>query len=287
LNFTPAGSAAEPVIEFKRLEGLNKMMAGISTADRARLPIISQQRAEVIVAGGQILEGVMRELRIERLQACTWALREGVIIDHLRELEVESLPPVPDVEDRSLRGVFVIGRRFGYEEGHALQVARLAEKIFDAVSKDHGLQRHHRTLLSAAALLHDIGFHVSHDSHHKHSHYLIQHSELTGFSEAEKAVIGNVARYHRSSFPKDKHPDFAKLGDKDRDLVWKLGAILRLADALDRSYENAVTDLKMRREKTGYSLKLKGGPSLERELQAAERKKDMFETAYNCSVRLS
>ena len=71
------------------------------------------------------------ELKIETLQPCGFALREGVIIDYLREIEAESLPPVPDVEDKRLRGVFAIGRRFGYEEKHALQVSNLAEKIFD------------------------------------------------------------------------------------------------------------------------------------------------------------
>jgi len=60
-----------------------------------------------------------------------------------------------------------------------------------------------RTLMSAAALLHDVGYHIAHESHHKHSLYLIENSELTGFSEAERAVIANIARYHRGSPPKD------------------------------------------------------------------------------------
>ncbi len=106
----------------------------MSLEERAKLPNISPQRAEVIVAGGQILEGVMRAFNIEKLQPCGYALREGVIIDYLREIESESLPPVPDVEDKKLRDVFAVGRRFGYEESHALQVADLAEKIFDALA---------------------------------------------------------------------------------------------------------------------------------------------------------
>ena len=121
LNLETAGNYSQkPEIQLKRLVALNKMIADIPLEKRVNLPVISPQRAEVIVAGGQILEGVMRALKIETLQPCSYALREGVIIDHLREVEAESLPPVPDVDDIRLRDVFAIGRRYGYEESHAL-----------------------------------------------------------------------------------------------------------------------------------------------------------------------
>lgn len=271
-------------LQFNRLVGLNQMLARLTLEERGKLSTISPQRAEVIVAGGQILEGVMRAFKISTLQPCNFALREGVIIDYLREIEAESLPPVPDVEDRNLRGVFAIGRRYGYEEKHALQVAFLAEKMFDSLALAYKLQRHQRTFLSAAAILHDIGFHVSHESHHKHSFYLIRHSELTGFSESERQIIANIARYHRGGFPRDKHSDFMGLSEKDRELVWKLGAILRLSDALDRSYESKVKDIRLTGSKQNLTLEINGNGNLESELQAIEKKKDMFEEAFGCKL---
>lgn len=75
----------KPQIELKNLAALNKMLARISLEERARLPVISPQRAEVIVAGGQILESTMRALEIEILTPCAYALREGVVIDYLRK----------------------------------------------------------------------------------------------------------------------------------------------------------------------------------------------------------
>jgi exopolyphosphatase/guanosine-5'-triphosphate,3'-diphosphate pyrophosphatase len=112
----------------------------------------------------------MRALGVNLLRTCSWALREGVLSDRLREIEAESRPPVPDIADHRLRGVHAVGRRFGYEEAHARQVARLAEEIFDQLAGSDApatLTRHHRTLLSAAALLHDVGYHIAHESHHK------------------------------------------------------------------------------------------------------------------------
>ncbi len=151
LNYENANSSNfKTEIHLKKLISLNKTLSEMTTERRAQLPNISPQRAEVIVAGGQILEGVMQTLGIETLQPCSYALREGVIIDYLREVEAESLPPVPDVEDIRLRDVFAVGRRFGYEENHALHVAALAEKIFDQLAPVFNLKRHWRTLLSAA-----------------------------------------------------------------------------------------------------------------------------------------
>ncbi len=281
------GSEFKPQVQLKKLSLLNKKLVEMTVEQRTQLPNISPQRAEVIVAGGQILEGVMRALEIETLQPCGYALREGVIIDYMREIEAESLPPVPDVEDIRLRDVFAIGRRYGYEENHALQVAALAEKIFDQLAPVYNLKRHWRTLLSAAALLHDVGYHISHEAHHKHSLYLIKHSEMTGFSESEKLMIANIARYHRKALPKEKHTDYTNLDEKNRKIVARLGAILRLADALDRGYENNIENLKIRRGKhKTVLLELTGDKNSQAEMLAVEEKKDLFENAFECKLKV-
>ncbi|HXD51009.1 MAG TPA: Ppx/GppA phosphatase family protein, partial [Burkholderiales bacterium] len=200
-------------ITLEKLARFNSRMADLNSSERRAVPGISNQRSEIVIAGGQILEGTMRALNLSVMRTCGWALREGVVIDRLRSIEAESRPPLPDVTDYRLRGVHAVGRRFGYEEMHAHQVARLAERIFDYLVRGSmtNLDRHQRTLLSAAALLHDVGYHIAHESHHKHSLYLIRHSELTGFSESERDLIANVARYHRGSEPRERHEDFAPL----------------------------------------------------------------------------
>ncbi len=266
---------------------LNVNLASLSIAERKRLAGISAQRSEIIVAGGQILEGAMRALGINALVTCDWALREGVIIDRLRELEAESRPPVSDFADPNLRGVYAVGRRFGYEEAHSLQVARLAEKIFDSLAPTENLTRHQRTLLSAAALLHDIGYHIAHEAHHKHALYLIKNSELTGFSEGERAVIANIARYHRGSSPRARHFDFAALNKADQESVLKLGAILRLADSLDRSHEARVHDLDCDLLEGVVTINLRTTTNCEKEISEADRKRGFFEQAFNCNLNLT
>lgn len=271
-------------IPLSKLSDFNSKLAKMNLAERLEIPTISAQRAEILIAGGQILEGAMRALKIKNLRPCEAALREGIVIDYLRKIEAESLPPVPDVADWRLRGVFALGRRFGYEENHSLQVANLAEKIFDALQPIYKLPRHDRTLLSAAALLHNVGYHIAHSEHHKHSLYLIKHSELTGFSESERNVIANVARYHRGSLPKDKHPDFMALREKDRQTVWRLAAILRLANALDRGYRNNVKDVRLTRKGKDLLVEILSDEDCAREIETAAQRAEMFEIAFDCRL---
>jgi exopolyphosphatase/guanosine-5'-triphosphate,3'-diphosphate pyrophosphatase len=274
-------------IALDRLARFNERVAAMSATARRAIPGISAQRAEILVAGGQILEGAMRALGINSLRSCDYALREGVIIDRLREWEAESRPPLPDVADQKLRSVHAVGRRFGYEEAHAHQVARLAEKIFDALAATHHLSRHQRTLLSAAALLHDAGYHIAHESHHKHSLYLIKHSEVTGFSEAERNVIANVARYHRGAVPRERHLDYAALGAPDRETVCRLASILRVADALDRSHDNRVEDVRCVHTDQLVHLQLRSMSHCDNEIWAAEQRADLFEQTFDCRLTFS
>ncbi len=126
---------------------------------------------------------------------------------------------------------------------HAQQDAFLAKRIFELTQPLHGLPQEYEELLEYAALLHDIGYYYGYDRHHKNAYKLIMAEDILGLDEREKAIVANVARYHRSARPKLKHKGFAALSPEDRDIVTRLGAILRFADGLDRSHTNAVEDL--------------------------------------------
>jgi exopolyphosphatase/guanosine-5'-triphosphate,3'-diphosphate pyrophosphatase len=274
------------MINLRELAQFNGSLAEMTIAERRSAARITSQRAEIIVAGGLMLEGIMRALGIKSLTTCEWALREGVIIDRLRDWEAQSRPPMPDIADQKLRGVHAVGKRFGYEEAHSHQVARLAETIFDALAESAKLTRHQRLLLSAAALLHDVGYHIAHESHHKHSLYLIENSELTGFSERERAVIANIARYHKGSLPKNHHPNYAALSGADRMTVARLAGILRLADAMDRRHDNRVKDVLCRRNRHVVHIQALSALECENEIREAERRLKLFEDAFECKVKL-
>ena len=266
------------------LAKFNAHIASISAAERKKIPGISDQRAEIIVAGGAILEQTMLALKINRIRTCEWSLREGVLLDRFAETGGTRQRNLQN--DAHLAGAEALGERFGYEAAHGKQVAMLAQQLFDQLKSLHGMKPHDRTLLAAAAILHDIGYAISAESHHKHSLYLILNSELTGFTDLERQIIANVARYHRRAFPKAQHEYFSTLPMEDQGKVWMLGGILRLADAMDRSHESRVKNFKATLRVDRVRLELKSARRCDHERWAIEHKKDMFEEAFGVTVEL-
>jgi exopolyphosphatase/guanosine-5'-triphosphate,3'-diphosphate pyrophosphatase len=150
--------------------------------------------------------------------------------------------------EETFAACITIGRHYRFEEGHCRQDARLAVRLFDLTSDLHGLDDEQRDLLYCAGLLHDIGYAEGYWGHHKTAYKLIMEADLPGLTEREKRIVANVARYHRGAAPKPSHQGFAALDAEDRETVTRLGAILRLADGLDRSHTDAVRDLEVCRE---------------------------------------
>jgi exopolyphosphatase/guanosine-5'-triphosphate,3'-diphosphate pyrophosphatase len=148
--------------------------------------------------------------------------------------------------EETYEACIALGRQYGFEEDHSRQDARLAIQLFDLTAGLHDLEDEYRDLLFCAGLLHDIGYVEGYWGHHKTTYRLIMQADLPGLSDREKRIVANVARYHRGAKPKLSHQGFAALDQEDREVVIMLGALLRLADGLDRSHVDAVQDLDAR-----------------------------------------
>ncbi len=165
-------------------------------------------------------------------------------------------------------------------------MARFAVKLFDDLAARHRLGPRDRILLHAAALLHDVGDFVRYEGHHKHSYYLIANSDLMGLAPAERAIVANVARYHRKSTPQLDHDNFRALSREDRGKVKAMAAILRLADALDREHRGKVTDASGRVEGETLVLEVIGAPDRELEEWTVRAKAGLLKEAMGLDVRI-
>ncbi|MFZ0245429.1 MAG: HD domain-containing protein, partial [Candidatus Binatus sp.] len=149
-------------------------------------------------------------------------------------------------EDVRRLSVNALATRFVGVNKHGRQVAKLALKLFDATAPVLALPKSARELLEYAALLHDIGHAIDHDRHNRHSYYLIKNAELFGFDPGEVEVIAQAARGHRKQAPKLDSPEMNGLAPSKRRVVRGLAAILRVADALDRSHFSVVKNIEVR-----------------------------------------
>ena len=217
------------------------------------------------------------------MHLCNAALREGILVDYLsrHSPELQIRREVPDPRRRS---VLDLGRRCDWHQAHAEQVAKLAMQFFDGLKELHQLDRRDRELIEYGSLLHDIGWHISPDDHHKHGMYLIQHGSLKEFQPEEIAIIALLVRYHRKSKPRLTHESFAKLSPKARKVVRVGAAILRVADALDRTHCNAVSGLSVRLGNRRVKLAISARGDTEMELWAARRKMDLFAEVFDRTI---
>ena len=231
----------------KELRSLTADLAGATTPEaRLTLEGLEERRADIIVGGALLLCEAFRLLGIKRMDVSDYALREGILFEQIRRAAAPGLDPFHRLEDLRRSGVMHVANSYHEDVGHAEHIGDLALELFDGLSPLHGLGEEDRELLEAAALLHNVGVFVSHSAHHRHSYYIIRNSEhLTGFTEREIEIIAQVARYHRKSAPKSKHPEFASLSPSDQNRVRWMAATLRVAIGLDRSDRQVVTRIRV------------------------------------------
>jgi exopolyphosphatase / guanosine-5'-triphosphate,3'-diphosphate pyrophosphatase len=232
------------VLTLPRLQVLTQRLRKLSLADRAKLPGMSERRAEIILAGGMVLQEVMEELGMTKITSCVRALREGIIVDWMLNhgLIEDRLRYQGSVRQRSALN---LAQKYRVNLDNARQVAQFALSLFDQTRgqlHQWGLDK--RELLWAAAILHNCGHYISHSAHHKHSYYLIRNGGLLGYTDAEIEIIANLARYHRKGAPKKKHESYQTLARAERQTIDQLSAILKVAVALDRRQINAIQSVR-------------------------------------------
>jgi exopolyphosphatase/guanosine-5'-triphosphate,3'-diphosphate pyrophosphatase len=250
-----------------------------STADeRRQTPGLPENRVDIIVAGAVVVSEVMRALGANALWVNTKGVREGIVID-----TIDRTRGTERQLDRA-EAIRAFGRRCSYDTEHAEQVCALSLSLFDQLQDQLALDSDTRPLLEAAALLHDVGYHISYERHHKHSYHLISYSDLPGFTNRERRMIAAIARYHRGALPKTRHEGMADLDKKDRKLVSRLGVILKLADGLDRTRTQRVSGVVARRDGAIVTVTAQGDNGLGVELHGASQKADLLERAFDVRV---
>jgi exopolyphosphatase/guanosine-5'-triphosphate,3'-diphosphate pyrophosphatase len=139
-------------------------------------------------------------------------------------------------------------------------------------------------LIEYGALLHDIGWHIGRQSHHKHSMYLILNGDLKGFTGEEVSVIAHIARYHRRKSPTREHDSYDRLTPRARKIVDVGAALLRLADGLDRSHSSVIQGLRCKVEDGTVKCILSAKSDAELEVWGARRKMKWFKKVFKADL---
>jgi exopolyphosphatase/guanosine-5'-triphosphate,3'-diphosphate pyrophosphatase len=278
------GKDRDTVINVDELDTIVKKLQSLSYEERIQQLRLRPDRADVIVPASIILQHIVKVAGVDEVLIPKVGLKDGIVIDMMLELYGEKKHAY---REQVLASALQIGRKYFFDEQHGTSVSRYAVQLFDQTRTLHNLTLEHRLLLEVAALLHDVGNFVNMTDHHKHSQYLLSATPVIGLSQSQMAVVSNVARYHRKSFPKPQHDAYRVLSAKERVLVSKLAAILRLADAMDNEHAAKVKSFEVEYKKPKFTISLKGEGDLLLEKWALMKKAEMFEEVFSVKVSVA
>ena len=191
-----------------------------------------------------------------------------------------------EISEQIVGSAMALANKYHVDLDHAKQVAKFTRSLFDQLQSVHKLEDRYRTLLYIAALLHEVGLFVGSRSYHKHTMYLIRQSEFFGVGVQDLLLVALIARYHRRAFPQPGHEGYSSLERKDRVIVAKLSAILRIAKALDSSRDQHIKKIKCEIKPGRINLLAPQAVDLSLEQLELRQAAVMFEDVFGLAVDL-
>jgi exopolyphosphatase/guanosine-5'-triphosphate,3'-diphosphate pyrophosphatase len=210
--------------------------------------------------------------------------------DFQRELMqdlVVARPRTATFQEEVMQAAGEIGIRYKTDRKHAIHVANFARQLFRELQHLHALEPRYELVLRVAAVLHEVGMFISPREHHKHSLYILLQTEIFGLSTTERELAALLARYHRRYNPEPNHPHFSDLSREQRMIVFKLAALLRIADALDRSHAQRIKTIILRPEGSRLTILTPGVEDTTIEQIAINSKCDIFREIYGFEIVLA
>jgi exopolyphosphatase/guanosine-5'-triphosphate,3'-diphosphate pyrophosphatase len=257
-----------------------------SVRERMKHYGVRRDRADVMGIAALTLLTVGRYLNVRCMAVPAVGVREGILQEITHDTFSRKEPHRYNAASRQIiASTRSFARRLEKDQVHAEHVRELSILLFDRLQPVHHLPAQSRVLLEAGALLHDIGHTVSHQGHHKHGEYLALNGDIPGLAGRDRAIVAALARYHnRKSEPAAHHAAYSMLSNLDKRTTRRLASILRIAEGLDHSHRQRVTNLHAAFQRGSATIQVKARGDAAEDLRDASRSAARFEKEFH--VRL-
>ncbi|HXF59810.1 MAG TPA: HD domain-containing protein [Candidatus Saccharimonadales bacterium] len=264
-------------VSAKDLRALADQILGMTSAEAATSFSIPTGEAEALAPAFLAYAELIRLNPVDRLLVARASIRDGLLLQVAKSIQTGSAVFFPE---QTIAAALNLARKYHADERHGLQTAALARVIFDAVQAQHGMGETERLLVQVASIVHDIGNYVAARGHHRHAYYLLVNSEVFGLSKMDLEIVANVARYHRKGTPQSDHPAYAALPRAARLTVNRLSAILRVADALDKSHAQRIQNPRIAIQEGELLIDVDAAEDLALERMTLDQKGGLFEEVF-------
>jgi exopolyphosphatase/guanosine-5'-triphosphate,3'-diphosphate pyrophosphatase len=226
-------------IKVETARSIYEHVKGLDLDRRMRIPGLSNERADIFTGALATIVTVAEYINAPEIVVGTAGLREGILYAYA--MPNVKTKPLEDMLETSLLNELSY---FNMNIPHAKQVYKLALSMFDQLRSLHKLPASYRRILKTAAYMHDVGSAIRYYDHHRHSYYLIMHTNIYGLTHREQVMAAFIAAAHRKQ---DRPRDWARfkgvLEEGDPEIIAKLGVLVRIAESFDRTMSGAVEDV--------------------------------------------
>lgn len=263
----------------KRFREFTAESASLSDLEAVKRFQLDYQTAEALIPSLEINLAIAETLGLKEVHIPVSEYEQGLLHDLLASRRLTET-----FAEEVLRSARILAEKYKSDPEHGAHVGSLCWHFLSNLQDLHNLTEHDALLLQVAAILHEVGTYVSPRAHHKHSEYIILNSEIFGLDRLDVTIVALVSRYHRHSGPKLEHTSYAALSTEDRIRVCKLSAILRVADALERTHAQRVSKIEITRTNSNLRIRLPGLEDAAIERLAMDSKADVFEEVFGLNV---
>ncbi|MBD3343675.1 MAG: HD domain-containing protein [Chitinivibrionales bacterium] len=263
------------------LNNFTRRLINLSVDDLVLKYHLSFPDAETLVPALLTYSRLAAALRIQHLLVAPITMREGI----LKEIAL-GYAWTKEFQEQIIHSTLELAKKYEVDLSHSKQVCKYSHILFEQLKDIHRLPDRFDLILRVAALLHEIGLFISNRNHHKHSFYLIQNSNLFGLGSKDTLLTALVARYHRKAVPKPSHEGYMTLDRESRIAVSKMAALLRIADSLDRSYNQRIRNIEIVFENGNVIIFTQGAGDITLEQMAIKEKGDLFRQIYGLEIIL-
>ena len=261
-------AAVQPALQAEAagVRTLARRLVRMKNSERLLVPGIGPKRSEIIIGGAFVYAEILERLHLKGFRYSTLGLRDGILAQMLSDSDGRAAVHKA-VEEERWSGVLEVCRRYNIDLKLAEPVRGHAVHLFDALERVHGMPAQYREWLAAAAMMSDVGKYMNHQGHHRHTQYIIENSEIFGFSPGERTILSAIARYLGKSRPDPMDRPMRGIPVEQQGNVVRCIVLLRLAVALNQNRASNAVAVAARIYPKRVLLELhpgRGGADLER-----------------------
>ncbi|HVN16956.1 MAG TPA: Ppx/GppA phosphatase family protein [Anaerolineales bacterium] len=272
----------DQLVTLSELNELVEKLSKLTIEERIKKLDLRPDRADVILPACVVMQTIARIVRVKTVHVPGIGLKDGILWEIAPQVLHPRLPRREQVWASAMR----LGQKYQFDAEHGTLIADLAKQLFDQTTDLHKLGSEDRLMLEIAALLHDIGHFINTIDHNKHGYYILTHNFLMGLTERQQAIVANIVYYHRKDDPSSDDGNFKQMSQKDRQIMIKLAALLRLADAMDASHTGRIRSAKLEKRKGKWILIPRAKGDLILEKWTLTKRRALFQNIFDVELEI-